>query len=487
MTSETVDVLIVGAGLSGIAAAYYLQERCLKLSWTIVEGRDAIGGTWDLFRYPGVRSDSDMFTLGYRFRPWRGENAIAGGPAILQYIKDSAREFGIDRHIRFRHRVTRISWSSSAAEWTATVQHGDQAEPLQIRCKFLFMCTGYYRYDSGFTPRWPGMERFRGDIIHPQQWREDIDIAGKRIVVIGSGATAVTIVPALAERAAHVTMLQRSPTYVVSGPSRDAAAIWMQAHLPERLAAWLARWRSILRSMYYFYLARSHPQKTRELMLSGVRAALGAEFDVERHFVPRYNPWDQRVCLVPDGDLFEAINAGKVSVATDQIDSFRQDGIRLQSGDTLPADIIVTATGLEMKIMHGLEIIVDGESVELSDTFSYKGMMYSNIPNLASAFGYTNASWTLKCELICEYVCRLLNYMDRRGYDQCLPRLATGGAESEAYIGFTSGYVQRALDVLPKQGKRRPWKVYQNYLKDLLVLRFGPLNDGVMEFKRVGR
>ena len=335
MTSETVDVLIVGAGLSGIAAGYYLQKRCPKLSWTIVEGRDAIGGTWDLFRYPGLRSDSDMFTLGYRFRPWRGENAIAGGPAILQYIKDSAREFGIDRHIRFQHRVSRVSWSSSAAEWTAKVQHGDQAEPLRIRCKFLFMCTGYYRYDSGFTPRWPGMERFRGDIIHPQQWREDIDIADKRIIVIGSGATAVTMVPALAERAAHVIMLQRSPTYVVSGPSKDAAALWMQAHLPEKLAAWLARWRSILRSIYTFHLARSKPQMTRELMLSGVRAALGADYDVERHFAPRYNPWDQRVCLVPDGDLFEAINAGKVSIATDQIDSFRQDGIRLQSGDTL--------------------------------------------------------------------------------------------------------------------------------------------------------
>ncbi len=483
--TEHVDVLIVGAGLSGIAAAYYLQQRCPGMSWTIVEGRAAIGGTWDLFRYPGVRSDSDMYTLGYRFRPWTGDKAIADGPAILQYIKDTAHEFGIDRKIRFQHRVCQVSWSSTTAKWTVDIQRGGDEARLQISCSFLFMCTGYYRYDQGYTPEWQGRERFKGEIVHPQQWREDLQYTGARIVVIGSGATAVTLAPALAEHANHVTMLQRSPTYIVSAPSRDPASMWLYQHLPLRLAAWLARWRLILRSMFYYHMARSKPTETRRAMLQGVRHALGNEYDVERHFAPRYNPWDQRVCLVPDADLFRAIKAGKASIVTEQIDRFVEDGILLQTGEVLRADIIVTATGLEMKIMSGVQIRVDGELVELGDTLSYKGMMYSNVPNLASAFGYTNASWTLKAELICEYVCRLLNYMERRNYAQCMPRLKRNEAQTEAYIDFTSGYVQRALDSLPKQGKQRPWKVYQNYLKDLLMMRLVPLNDGVMEFKRL--
>ena len=490
LTSASVDVLIVGAGISGIAAAYYLQTRCPQLSWTIVEGRDALGGTWDFFRYPGVRSDSDMYTLGYRFRPWRGERAIADGAAILQYLQDTAREFGIDRRIRFGCRVSRVSWRSEEALWTVDIERA--GDMTTIRCNFLFMCTGYYRYDQGYTPEWAGMDDFFGKIVHPQAWdaRKDsnesanLDYSGKRVIVIGSGATAVTIVPALARKAKHVTMLQRSPSYVVSMPARDEQVNRLRARLPDQLASWLARWKMILFSLYAYRKARRNPRETRELMLQGVRALLGVDFDVERHFGPAYKPWDQRVCVAPDADLFQAIKAGKASVVTDHIERFVAAGLRLRSGETLGADIIVTATGMQMRIMDGLQIVVDGQEVELGDTMSYKGLMYSNIPNLASAFGYTNASWTLKCELICEYVCRLLNHMGRRGYRQCVPRLDAGSMSSEPMIDFTSGYVRRAQDDLPKQGSQPPWRVYQNYLKDLLMMRFGRLDDGVMEFKR---
>jgi len=481
--AEYVDVLIVGAGISGIAAGYYVQKRCPHLSWTIVESRAAIGGTWDFFRYPGVRSDSDMYTLGYRFRPWTGEKAIADGSAIRQYICDTAREFGIDQRARFSHRVCRIDWSSQSSEWTVEIERPKPSEPLQIRCNFLFMCTGYYRYDRGYTPEWRGMDDFAGDIAHPQAWG-DLDYAGKRVIVIGSGATAVTIVPALARKAAHVTMLQRSPSYVASLPAKDPTAARLRKRLPFKLAAWLMRWLQIMRQRYYFHLARSQPQKARDMILDGVRSALGPDYDVDRHFSPRYNPWDERLCLVPDNDLFNAIKSGAVSMATDRIERFVNEGIRLESGEILPADIIVTATGMRMRIMDGVEIIVDGDAVELGDTLSYKGIMFSNIPNLALSFGYSNASWTLKCELICEYVCRLLNYMERRGYQHCVPRLEADSQITEPMIDFTSGYVRRALPDLPKQGTRRPWKVYQNYLKDLLMMRYGRLNDGVMEFRK---
>lgn len=498
--AKYVDVLIVGAGISGIAAAYYLGERCPRLSWTIVEGRAAIGGTWDFFRYPGLRSDSDMYTFGYRFRPWTGEQAIADGASILQYLKDTAREFGIDKRIRFRHRVRRIEWSSQSADWTVDIERPSPSEPLRIRCNFLFMCTGYYRYDRGYTPDWRGMEDFAGDIVHPQDWGArgarrhspshspdgaELDYAGKRVIVIGSGATAVTIVPALARKAKHVTMLQRSPSYIASMPARDPTAARLRERLPFKLAAWLMRWLLISRQRYFYNLARSKPQKARDMILDGVRAALGPDYDIERHFSPTYNPWDQRVCVAPDADLFQAINAGSVSMVTDHIERFVNEGIRLESGEILPADIIVTATGMRMRIMDGVDIIVDGEPVELGDTLSYKGIMYSNIPNLASSFGYANASWTLKCELICEYVCRLLKYMDRRGYKHCVPRLEADSQTAEPMIDFTSGYVRRAQADLPKQGSQRPWKVHQNYIKDLLMMRYGRLNDGVMEFRRV--
>ena len=494
---EYVDVLIVGAGISGIAAAYYLGDRCPHLSWTIVEGRAAIGGTWDFFRYPGVRSDSDMYTLGYRFRPWTGEKAIADGASILRYLKDTAREFGIDKRIRFGHRVCRIEWSSDSAEWMVDIERQPHDEPLQIRCSFLFMCTGYYRYDRGYTPEWLGMEDFAGNIAHPQDWGArrhspshspdgaELDYAGKRVIVIGSGATAVTIVPALARKAKHVTMLQRSPSYVASIPAIDPTAARLRKRLPFKLAAWLMRWLQILRQRYFYNLARNKPQKARDMILDGVRAALGPDYDVERHFNPRYNPWDERLCLVTDNDLFDAIKTGAVSMATDRIERFVNEGIRLVSGETLRADIIVTATGMRMRIMDGIEIIVDGEAVELGDSLSYKGIMYSNIPNLASSFGYTNASWTLKCELICEYVCRLLNYMERRDYKHCVPRLEADSQTAAPMIDFTSGYVRRAQADLPKQGSQHPWKVYQNYIKDLLMMRYGRLNDGVMEFRRV--
>ncbi|HKW23698.1 MAG TPA: NAD(P)/FAD-dependent oxidoreductase [Ktedonobacterales bacterium] len=481
-SAEHVDVLIVGAGISGIAAAYYLQTRCPKKTYTILEGRDAIGGTWDLFRYPGVRSDSDMHTLGYSFRPWREEKAIAGGPSILQYIRETAAEYGIDQKIRFGHRVRCATWSSADATWTVEAETGPDGEIVRFTCNFLYMCSGYYDYAHGYRPDWPGVERFVGRIVHPQQWPDDLNYDGKRVVVIGSGATAVTLVPALAERAAHVTMLQRSPTYIVARPSEDAIANWLRGHLPASVAPGAARWKSVLFGMYFYNLARRKPVETKQAILKMTRAQLGPDYDIEKHFSPSYNPWDQRLCLVPDADLFTAIKSGKVSVVTDTIETFTETGIRLRSGEEFDADIIVTATGLSMKLMSGARLIVDGKPVDVSKTMSYKGMMYSDIPNFATAMGYTNASWTLKCELTSAYVCRLLNHMARHGYTHCTPRRRDPSITEEPLLTFTSGYIQRAMDSLPHQGSRRPWKLYQNYALDLLSLRFGRLEDGTMEF-----
>jgi len=486
--AERVDVLIVGAGLSGIAAAYYLQSRCPTKRFTILEGRSAIGGTWDLFRYPGVRSDSDMYTLGYSFRPWSDARAIADGPAILRYIRETAATYGIDQHIRFGHRVRRATWSSDEALWTVEAERegtsGPGGETVQLTCDFLYMCTGYYDYAQGYTPEWSGVERFPGRIVHPQEWPSDLDYAGKRVVVIGSGATAVTLVPALAQRAAHVTMLQRSPTYIVARPSEDATARWLHRRLPAPLAHRLTRWKSILFGMYIYRLARRRPDATRQAIVRMAREQLGPEYDVATHFTPRYNPWDQRLCLVPDADLFEAIKTGAASVVTDQIDTFTETGIHLRSGEELPADIIVTATGLKMRLMSGVQLVVDGAPVDLGKTLSYRGMMYSGVPNLASAFGYTNASWTLKCELIAQYVCRLLRYMDQHGYTQCRPRRPETAIREEPSVNLTSGYVRRALDTLPRQGEKKPWKTYQNYALDIVNLRFNALDDGAMEFTR---
>ncbi len=482
MTPEHFDVLVIGAGLSGIGAGYHLQTRAPRKTYAILEARDAIGGTWDLFRYPGVRSDSDMYTLGYAFRPWREAKAIADGPDILNYVRDTAGENGIDKHVRFRHRVVRASWSSAEALWTVEVTRGEDQTPVRFTCGFLFGCSGYYDYAAGYTPEFPGLERYAGVLVHPQKWPADLGWTGKRVVVIGSGATAVTLVPAMARAAAHVTMLQRSPTYVVSRPAEDAFANRLRARLPAMLAYQIIRWRNVLFGMWFFNQARKKPVETREAIIAMVRGQLGPDYDVETHFTPRYNPWDQRLCLVPDADLFEAIRSGAVSVVTDQIETFTEAGLALRSGVELDADIIVTATGLRMQLMSGIDFDIDGQRVDLAKSMSYKGMMYSDVPNLASAFGYTNASWTLKCDLTCEYVCRLINFMDRRGCASATPRRTDPTVSEAPWLDFTSGYVQRALDQLPRQGSKRPWKLYQNYALDLLSLRFGGVDDGTMEF-----
>ena len=483
MSETHFDVIIIGAGLSGVGAAHHLQAQSPGKTYAILEGRDAIGGTWDLFRYPGIRSDSDMYTLGYAFRPWTEAKAIADGPSILNYIRETAAEGGIERHIRFGHKVTGASWSSADALWTVEVARSD-GERGSFTCGFLFTCTGYYDYSGGHMPDFPGAERFAGQLVHPQAWPKDLDHAGKRVVVIGSGATAVTLVPAMAETAAHVTMLQRTPTYVVSRPSVDAWADKMRARLPSKLAYGLIRWRNVLVGMLFYNLARKRPAKTRERILGWVRDHLGPDYDVASHFTPPYDPWDQRVCLVPDADLFDALKSGRAEVVTDHIDSFTPTGLRLKSGKALQADIVVAATGLRLQLLGGMAVEVDGAPVKLSKSMGYKGCMYSDVPNMASCFGYTNASWTLKCDLTCDYVCRLLNHMDARGYAWAVPRKRDPELTEEPMLSFTSGYVQRAIDNFPKQGSKAPWKLRQNYALDLLDLKFSKLDDGSLEFHR---
>ena len=481
--AEHFDVLVIGAGLSGIGAGYHLQDRCPDLTYAILEGREAIGGTWDLFRYPGIRSDSDMYTLGYSFRPWTDDASISGGAKILAYVRDTARQFGIDEHIRFSTRVNRASWSSRDALWTVEATAGPDALAKRFTCRFLYTCTGYYDYDAGHAPEFAGAGAFAGRIVHPQQWPEDLAYTGKKVVVIGSGATAVTLVPAMAETAAKVTMLQRSPTYVVSLPGKDRLAISLRQWLPEKAAYKLVRWRNVLLGIYLYNLARRKPKKFSASVIGLIRKTLGPDYDVRTHFTPSYDPWDQRLCLVPDGDLFEAIKAGKAEIVTDRIERFVEAGIRLESGRTIAADIIVTATGLRLKLLGGMELIVDGEPVDLAQTVTYKGLMYSGVPNLATAFGYTNASWTLKADLTSQYFCRLIRHMDGRGLDIAVPRKdETVGAEP--LIDFSSGYVQRTIDQFPSQGSKTPWKVHQNYVLDTMTLRFGRIDDGVMEFSR---
>ena len=483
--SEHFDVLIVGAGLSGIGAGVHIGKHCPDKSYVILENRDAIGGTWDLFRYPGIRSDSDMFTLGYSFKPWTDPKAIADGSRILNYVRETAAENGIDKKIRYRHRVKRASWSTKEARWTVEAEYtsGEGAtETVAFTCNFLFSCAGYYRYEDGYTPEFAGTSDFAGQIIHPQKWPEDLDYAGKRVVVIGSGATAVTLVPEMARTAGHVTMLQRSPTYVVSRPAQDPFANKLRRNLPAKLAYHLIRWRNVLWGMYFFQLSRRKPAEVKRLILGGVRMALGPDYDIATHFTPRYNPWDQRLCLVPDGDLFRAIKENRASVVTNEIDTFTRDGIRLKDGSELPADIIITATGLVLQVLGGVEVRVDGRAVDFPSKLTYKGMMYSDVPNLASSFGYTNASWTLKCDLTCEYVCRLINYMDRHNYRQCMPHNDDASIEAMPSIDFSSGYVRRSVAKMPKQGSKRPWRLYQNYALDIVTLRFGKVDDGVMQY-----
>jgi monooxygenase len=484
MSIEHFDVLIVGAGLSGIGAGYHLQANCPGKTYAILEGRDAIGGTWDLFRYPGIRSDSDMYTLGYSFKPWKEAKAIADGPNILSYVRRTASENGIDQHIRFRHRAVRASWSSAHACWLVEAERGPGGEIARFSCNFLYMCSGYYDYEAGFTPDFAGRDRFKGTVVHPQHWPQDLDYSGKRVVVIGSGATAVTLVPAMTDKAAHVTMLQRSPTYILSLPARDAIANGLRRVLPAKLAYWLVRWKNVLLASLIYQLSRRRPEWIKKMIRAGVRRELGAGFDIDTHFKPSYNPWDQRLCLVPDGDLFRAIRKGRASVVTDHIECFTEDGIQLKSGARLDADVIVTATGLSLLPLGGMQLAVDGKVIDIAKAMSYKGMMLSDIPNAAFAVGYTNASWTLKCDLTCEYVCRLLNHMDKHGYQQCTPRINDKSVQEVPFIDFTSGYVQRALDKFPKQGNKTPWKLYQNYALDILTLRFGKVEDGSMVFTR---
>ncbi|MGV1683734.1 flavin-containing monooxygenase [Sphingopyxis sp. NJF-3] len=481
--AQIFDMVIVGAGLSGIDMAYRLSTECPDKSFAILEGRDAIGGTWDLFRYPGIRSDSDMTTLGFPFRPWRGDDAIVDGPSIRDYIEDTAEAFDLKQHIRFGHKVVGAAWSSEAAEWTLDIEA--DGKPTRFRCRFLFVAAGYYDFAQGFTPEFEGREDFAGPIVHPQHWPQDLDYAGKTIVVIGSGATAITLIPSLLPEAAHVTMLQRSPTYVVSRPQQDRAAIALRRWLPAGFADWLVRWKNVLTGILIFQVSRRRPARVKDQIVAGVRQALGPGYDVDRHFTPRYNPWDQRICLVPDNDLFDAIRDGQASVVTDRIRRFTAGGIELESGDRLNADIIVTATGLNLRMMGGIDLSVDGQLASAAGRLVYKGMMLDGVPNFAFAFGYTNASWTLKCDLSARYTCRLINHMAAKGVQICRP-VAKPGTPEEDLLDFSSGYVQRAANILPKQGAAAPWRVHQNYLLDTLDLSWKPLEDDAMRFEAAG-
>ncbi len=481
---EFFDVIIVGAGLSGIGAGVHLQRHCPGKNFAILESRASIGGTWDLFRYPGVRSDSDMNTLGYNFKPWKNPRAIAYGGAIRAYVRETADEYGIVPHIRFKHTVRRLSWSSADALWTVEAEHDGCS--VSFTGRYVMMCAGYYRYSAGYTPEFAGVSRFKGTLIHPQLWPEDLDYTGKRVVVIGSGATAVTLVPAMADRAARVTMLQRSPAYIVSLPSADAIANWLRRHLPLSLAYRLTRLKNVALQLIFFKAARAFPERTRKRLLDLIRKQLGPEYDLATHFTPRYKPWDERLCVVPDNDLFAAINSGRVSVVTGRIDAFTDRGLRLQSGEELEADIIITATGLELQFAGGAEITVDERPIEISKTVLYKSMMFSGVPNLASVFGYTNASWTLRADLLSEYFCRLINFMDAQGYVEARPKEPDPAMPVKPFGNLTSGYFKRAEERLPRQGMKGPWRNPQNYLFDIFRFRFGPIKDDALEFRRAG-
>ena len=484
------DMIIIGAGLSGIGAACHLQLKHPNKSYQIIESRERMGGTWDLFRYPGVRSDSDMHTLGYSFKPWLSAKAIADGPAIRDYIKESAAEFGVDQHIQYQRKVVAASWDSATAKWTLTLentQDGDTvaAELETLTCNFIYSCTGYYRYDQGFTPDFPDAEKFKGQIVHPQLWPQDLDYTGKRIVVIGSGATAITLVPSLAKTAGHVTMLQRSPTYVLSRPDEDAVSQKLRRWFPEQLAYDLTRWKNVTAQAMLFQLSRRFPNYVKKLIRKVVHGWMGDDFAIDTHFNPSYKPWDQRLCLVPNGDLFRSLRKGTSSIVTDHIERFTENGIQLKSGETLEADIIITATGLELLLLGGLKLEVDGVETKVADSLTYKGMMFSGIPNLALAAGYTNASWTLKCDLTSNYVCRLLSYMDKHKYQYCVAN-NDPSVKRLQFLDLASGYVDRAIDQFPKQGDKSPWKLHQNYLLDILNLRIGSVRDKAMGFYRGG-
>ena len=477
--SEHVDVLIIGAGLSGIGAACQLTREHPGRTYAVLESRSVSGGTWDLFRYPGIRSDSDMFTLGYRFKPWLGDKSLADGRSILDYVRDAAREHGVEGHIRYDSRAVAASWDTSSSRWTVDIDHG--GEPNRLTCNFLWSCTGYYRYDEGFTPDFSGRDRFAGQIVHPQHWPEDLEHAGKKIVVIGSGATAVTLVPALADEAAHVTMLQRSPTYILSLPSRDPLASGLRKVLPSQRAYDLTRIKNVVQASLLYTVSQRRPNLVRKAIRRMTRKLLPEDYPVDVHFKPTYGPWDQRLCLVPNGDLFKAIGSGKAEVVTDTIDTFTENGIRLDSGAEVEADIIITATGLNLLAFGGIELSVDGHAVHAPDTMAYRALMLTEIPNFAYTIGYTNASWTLKADLVAEFVCRVLAHMDQVGATKVMAR-RDPEVKEEPFMDFEAGYVLRSLDDLPKQGDREPWKLKQSYFHDVRTIRKATIDDGNLEF-----
>lgn len=483
MSQRDVDVVIIGAGISGISAAHYIKEKCPDKTFTILEGRSSIGGTWDLFKYPGIRSDSDMYTLGFAFKPWRSPKAIADGPAIMEYLHETIDEEGLKKFIQLNHKVNAASWSSTDSTWTLDLLVNDR-DSKSLTCQYIYICTGYYNYENGFTPDFKNVDSFTGKFIHPQHWPEDLDYTDKKIIVIGSGATAVTLIPELAKKASHVTMLQRSPTYISSGPAIDKIANTINKLLPDNLAYRLNRSRKIRVSNFFYKLAKKYPAFMASLLKKGVKKELGDDVDIEKHFTPKYNPWDQRLCLAPDSDFFNALNSGKASVVTETIDSFTSNGIQLDTGEILDADIVISATGLELKFFGGIDIKLDDVPVDYPNLVVYKGTMFSGVPNLCLAFGYTNASWTLKCDLSNEYFARVIQYMTENGYDTCVPTFdEKDGIGKDPFVDFSSSYFLRYLDDLPKQGTKEPWKLKQDYYVDRKKLRHDPLDDGVLIFK----
>lgn len=479
---DDLDVVIIGAGLSGIGAAYHLQHTCPQLAFTILEGRSNMGGTWDLFKYPGIRSDSDMYTLGFSFNPWKDPQAIADGPSILRYIKDTARKFGIDKKIRYDHKVVDADWSDTEQLWTLRIETHPNVPTERIRCRFLITCCGYYDYREGYTPEFAGRAEFKGPIVHPQHWNSDLDHSDKRVVVIGSGATAVTLVPELARKAAKVTMLQRTPTYMLSMPRTDKVANFFRKTLPQSMAYRLSRWKNILIGLGFYNASRQWPNRASSFLRKGVRTQLGAHYD-DKDFTPPYDPWDQRLCIIPDSDLFLAMKEGKAEVITDSIERFTSEGILLASGRIVEADIIVTATGLKVQLLGGMKLRMNGMEVSTKDMHCYRGVMFGGIPNFAVTIGYTNASWTLKCDLSCSYVARVLAHMQRHGHRTVTPRFDKERFGSEPLLDFDAGYIKRAVHILPQQGSKAPWKVYQNYFRDSLSLRYSSLDDGHLEYR----
>ncbi len=475
---KSYDVIIIGAGLSGIGAGYHLKDKCPNLSFAIIEGRSAIGGTWDLFKYPGIRSDSDMYTFGFPFSPWKDPQAIADGPSIVKYINETADQFKIRDHIQFDKRVNSSEWNSVDKKWTLELSTGEV-----IECNFLIACCGYYNYEHGYEPEFPNFEAFEGIRIHPQKWDDNLDYVDKNIVIIGSGATAVTLVPELAKKAKHVTMLQRSPTFIASMPREDKIANFLKKTLPAQFAHNIIRWKNILLGIGFYTFSRKYPNAVRNFLKKQINKTLGEKYE-DRHFDPTYNPWDQRLCLVPDNDMFEAIKNGKAAIVTDTIKSFQANSIELNSGETLPADIVVTATGLSVQLFGGMKISVDDKPIETGKMHAYKGVMLSEVPNFAIAIGYTNASWTLKCDLNCQFVARVLNHMKENKYATCVPNFDYENMKSEPLLDFNPGYILRAGDIMPKQGSKAPWKVHQNYVKDVFSLKYADVKDKYLVYKK---